>query len=135
MRSSRHLDLGRLGEEMAGLFLQAHGYQIVEQNWRARGGELDLVCLCSGQVVFVEVKTRTSRDYGGPGGALSKGKQKRLSKAAARFLSERGWWNRNCRFDLILVSLESGRCIIEHVVNAFEFSPALGGGHSHWQPW
>ena len=75
-------DLGRAGEERAVRHLRAHGYDILERNWRCPQGELDIVALRRGTLVFVEVKTRTTLAYGHPFEAIDTRKRRRLWKLA-----------------------------------------------------
>ena len=133
-----HLRRGRTGEVMAAAYLDCQGYTILAHNWRSRKGELDLVCSQGEDIVFVEVKTRKESDFGLPGDALTAKKKHGLMRAASLYLSRNDLWSRPCRFDLLSVSIQDRGCIIRHdrdVVSFSENGQALGGGHSHWQPW
>ncbi len=131
--AAHNLDLGRFGEEVAASYLLEQGWRIIGQNWKVRGGELDLVCMQDSRVIFVEVKTRTEFGMGHPLESLGVKQKGKLLRTAGQYLSQHRLWSRECRFDFICVTV--GReVLIEHVQNAFEFSP-LGGGHSSWQPW
>jgi putative endonuclease len=66
----------------------ARGYEVIARNWRCREGELDLVVSRDGELVFCEVKTRTSDRFGVPAEAVTFSKQRRLRVLAARFLAE-----------------------------------------------
>jgi putative endonuclease len=59
-------DIGRYGEDRAAIYLQDHGYEIIERNWRSRSGEIDLIARHKDRFVFVEVKTRNGSAYGHP---------------------------------------------------------------------
>ena len=72
--------LGRAGEELAAEYFAAAGYAVLERNWRCRQGELDLVVSDGNTVVVVEVKTRSSLDYGHPFEAVSSAKLARRSE-------------------------------------------------------
>ena len=74
--SNQHL--GKCGEYIAANYLQAKNYRILHQNWRSRSGEIDLVTKFRGQIVFVEVKTRTGREFGHPFEGLTKAKTERF---------------------------------------------------------
>src|SRR6266446_6198986 len=75
-----HLRLGARGEELAARYLRRHGFKILYRNFRGRqGGEIDLVCRDRDTLVFVEVKTRTSEDFGRPLEAVNRPKQRRIS--------------------------------------------------------
>jgi putative endonuclease len=99
--------LGAVGEERATAWYLARGYTVVARNWRCRDGELDLVVVGHGQVVFCEVKTRTSERYGLPAEAVDARKQQRLRGLAARFLRENPQVATALRFDV--ASVRSGR--------------------------
>ena len=99
--------LGAVGEERAAAWYLARGYKVVARNWRCRDGELDLVVVGHGVVVFCEVKTRTSERYGLPAEAVTQRKQQRLRGLAARFLREHPQPATGLRFDV--ASVRSGR--------------------------
>ena len=63
---ARHNELGIKGEEAATAFLKDKGYRILERNWRMHRHEIDIVAEDDEYIVFVEVKTRTSREWGDP---------------------------------------------------------------------
>jgi putative endonuclease len=130
-----HLSLGTRGEEAAERFLRSLGYEVLDRNWRCRWGELDLVCTKGGTVVFVEVKTRKGEGLTTPAEALTPDKRSRIAAAARAYLSAKRFWERPCRFDLILAVSGDERLELEHVTDAFDLSATLGGGHSAWQPW
>ena len=95
---------GQLAERQALAFLQAHGLQLLAQNWRCRGGELDLVMLDGDTVVFVEVRARRHTAWGGAAESIDARKRQRLVNSAALFLqSEARWAKRPCRFDVIAI--------------------------------
>ncbi|MDQ4132308.1 MAG: YraN family protein [Actinomycetota bacterium] len=80
--------LGAQGEDAAARWYQARGYRVLARNWRCREGELDLVLARGGEVVFCEVKTRSSLAFGTPAEAVTWSKQRRLRTLAARWLRE-----------------------------------------------
>jgi putative endonuclease len=80
--------LGRQGEEMAAQWYTDHGYQAVATNWRCRDGEIDLIVRRARLFVFCEVKTRNSTTFGSPVEAVTRTKQMRLRRLAARWLQE-----------------------------------------------
>src|SRR5215471_17059126 len=82
--------LGYLGERAAEKFLKRKGYKIVARGLRSRGGELDLVAVDGRTIVFVEVKTRSSGQYGDPSEAVDLRKQKRMTRAALVYLKRHG---------------------------------------------
>ena len=82
--------LGARGEQLAADWYRTRGYRVVARNWRCAEGELDLVLLGGGDLVFCEVKTRSSDRFGLPAEAVTAAKQRRLRVLAARFLDEVG---------------------------------------------
>jgi putative endonuclease len=112
--------LGNEGERVAEDFLRRQRYAILERNYRCRSGEIDLIALDGGTVVFVEVKTRTQSDFGNPLEAVDRRKQRRLQRAAQFYVRQHRLENRNARFDAVAVWWEGGQCKCELVRNAFE---------------
>lgn len=103
-----HLKTGERGETLAYWFLRQAGYTIVARNRRARSraGELDLVGWDGPVLAFVEVKTRTSLEAGPPEAAVSRGKQKRIARAAKDFLRRMKRKPVRYRFDIVSVAWE-----------------------------
>ncbi|MHC1713842.1 MAG: YraN family protein [Solidesulfovibrio sp.] len=128
-----HLQLGRAGEDAAATLLTGRGYRVVTRNYRVRGGEVDLVCLDGDTVVFVEVKARGPGSLGRPDQAVTPAKRGKLVRAAAAFLSERGWWERPCRFDVVTVLARDGKYAATHLPNAFSVEDAFDSGR-FYQP-
>jgi putative endonuclease len=78
---------GAYGEKLAARFLRKHGYKILYRNFRGRnGGELDIVCRDHDTLVFVEVKTRSSEDFGRPIETLRSDQRQRISRGALTWL-------------------------------------------------
>ena len=100
--------LGARGEDRAAAWYRAAGYDVVARNWRCPEGELDLVVGRPGELVFCEVKTRSSDRFGAPAEAVTIAKQRRLRMLAARFLADHvldaGTAGRTIRFDVVAVS-------------------------------
>lgn len=86
-RTGHRQRLGARGEQLAADWYVARGYRLVARNWRCREGELDLVVTRDGELVFCEVKTRSSDRFGTPAEAVTPAKQRRLRVLAARFLA------------------------------------------------
>lgn len=116
------LALGRAGEEAAAAALTAQGYLILRRNVRSRWGEIDLVAAHGREIVFVEVKTRTTDERGRPFDAIHPAKQRRLVRLALSFMHRRRLQDRACRFDAVAVCLTpDGRVVqVEILPNAFE---------------
>ena len=97
---------GRLGEEAAALFLSGQRYEVIARNQRTPAGELDLVCRRERQYVMVEVKARSSEEYGTALEAIGGRKTRRLRAAAAWWLAERGLFPCSVRFDAVILMLD-----------------------------
>ena len=110
---------GEQAEALAEAFLQRQGLRIVQRNWRVRGGEIDLICDDRGCLVFVEVRLRTQRAFGGAAASITATKQKRLILAARHYLAGRR--EQPCRFDAVLLSGLT-EADIEWIRNAFDAS-------------
>jgi len=133
-RRAPHLALGQAGEDAAEALLSAKGYAIVIRNYATRDGEVDVICLDGETVVFVEVKTRGPGSLARPDQAVTVTKRGRIVRAAAAFLSERGWWERPCRFDVVTVLVRGdGRPAVRHLRDAFSLDEAAGTG-DFYQP-
>jgi putative endonuclease len=109
--------------------------KILDRNWRRGRLELDIVCADGATLVFVEVKTRQAEGMSDPADALTTAKRRMMTKAAQAWLAAHNAWRRPCRFDVVCVCKRGLTLCAEHYRHAFDFSPALGGGHTAWQPW
>jgi putative endonuclease len=115
--------LGDRGERAAGRFLRREKrMRILARQFSTKWGELDLICLDGDTVVFVEVKTRKSDEYGHPTEAVTKKKQQNLTKAALYWLKKKGLLEHRARFDVVSVVWPEGAKTptIEHFINAFD---------------
>jgi putative endonuclease len=100
-------EIGRQGEEIAAQALEAHGYALVERNWRCPAGEVDIVARDGETWVFVEVKLRQGEDFGSPEEAVTGAKQERLLQAALVYLAEHDLRDVAWRVDVVAISLAS----------------------------
>jgi len=108
--------VGRYGEDVAAAHVVGRGWRVLERNWRCAEGELDLVALADGDVVFVEVKTRRSTAFGHPAEAVTYAKLARVRRLAARWLREHQVVARSVRVDVIAVLLQrAGAPLVEHL--------------------
>ncbi len=116
------IPLGRRGEQAAERYLKRRGYKVLARSNRLRPGELDLVMLDCGTIVFVEVKTRQSQEAGHPAEAVDEKKQRRLTRLAVTFLKRHRLLEYPARFDVVAITWPGGRGRpqIEHFPNAFE---------------
>jgi len=114
--------LGQRGEAAATRYLKRRGYKIIARADHLWPGELDLVAVQRRTIVFVEVKTRGSREAGHPSEAVNPAKQRRLTRLAVTFMKRHGLLEYPGRFDVIAVTWPEGqrRPVIEHITNAFD---------------
>ena len=114
---------GDKGEELAVEFLESEGYSIINRNYRYGKGEIDIIAKDPEQegLVFVEVKSRKSLEYGAPENAITRNKIKQLKRIAELYLYEKEINEILCRFDVITVMmLPNQKPQIEHFINAFD---------------
>jgi putative endonuclease len=105
---------GAEGEAIAVKYLKKKGYQIVERNYRAPVGEIDIIALFQDKLIFVEVKRRSSSRFGKGYEAVTWRKQQQIIKTATYYLKKQGN-SRLCRFDIISIDGEE----ITHIEGAF----------------
>ena len=111
--------LGRRGEDAACDLYQRLGFRVVERNYRAGRGEIDVVARRGDTLVFCEVKTRLSDRWGTPSEAVDRAKQARLRKLAAAWMSERRPGYVDVRFDVVSVIVRGDQTDVTHVPDAF----------------
>ncbi|HWS60445.1 MAG TPA: YraN family protein [Flavobacterium sp.] len=125
---AEHNDLGKLGEENAVEFLQKEGYEILETNWTFQKAEIDIIAQKENILAIVEVKTRSSLDYGLPQDFVKPKKIQLLVKAVNEYVVSNDL-DIEVRFDIIAItasaqSSDSGHkegksFVIEHIKDAF----------------
>jgi len=115
-------ELARIGEEHAARYLRSRGYRIVERNFRARSGEVDIIAEQKDALVFVEVKARSTEEFGEPREAVTGWKQRRIVNAARSYAARCGGAEHSIRFDVVEVFLTpEGRVQkVEVIPGAFE---------------
>lgn len=117
---AEHNELGELGEELAADYLSKKGYVIKERNWFHQKAEIDIVAEKNGVLIAVEVKTRTSRDFGLPQDFVDQKKKKMLIKAMDAYVNLYEI-DLEIRFDIVAVYKEKKGFNIEHIEDAFYF--------------
>lgn len=95
--------LGKIGEGLAEKFLKNLGYKIIEHNYRIRGGEIDIIALDGNTLVYIEVKTRTSHQFGLPEESVTPAKINFLIRAAKFYRANRSNLPEQERIDVITV--------------------------------
>ena len=112
---------GRAAEEAALRFLESRGCALVDRIYRCRLGEIDLVMLDGGSLVFVEVRARDSDAFGGAAASIGLGKQRRLAAAARHFLmTHPGAAELPARFDVVAIAGTSGENAPDWIRAAFD---------------
>lgn len=106
-------EIGDIGEGIAAEYLEGLGYQLLDRNYKTRYGELDLIMMDSEDIVFVEVKTRTSDTFGTPESSISAGKLERLQNAALLWLQEHLEASDDWRIDVIAIVIDRQKNIKE----------------------
>ncbi len=112
--------LGKRGEDLAHRYLRSSGYMVVARNYRPAGGEVeaDIVARQKDIVVFVEVKSRASGDFGAPDRAIGADKQKNIIRAARAYVTRAGIDWSQVRFDTISIVFTDPPSIT-HLKDAF----------------
>ena len=111
--------LGKFGEQIAVQYLTEQGYKILEKNFYMRYGEIDLICQKNNTIIFVEVKTRTSLEFGFPEEAVNRYKIRSLLKTAARYMINK---NQPWQIDVVSIFLKDGDADIKHFENCIDQS-------------
>ncbi|MCS6822550.1 MAG: YraN family protein [Microscillaceae bacterium] len=112
-------ELGQEGERLATLFLQNNGYQILAKNFQYQRAEIDLIALKNELLIFIEVRLRTSTNFGFPEQTISPKKIQAIRKAAEQYIIATNW-HKDIRFDVIAIHYENQQPIITHLQDVFE---------------
>lgn len=115
---AEHNELGKFGEELAVEFLQKNGYDILETNWIFQKAEIDIIAQKDKTLAVVEVKTRSSTDFGLPQDFVKPSKIKLLVKAINEYIVSNDL-ETTVRFDIIAINKEGNTYKIEHIEDAF----------------
>lgn len=117
---AEHNKLGKLGEELAVEFLQEKGYEILETNWRFQKAEIDIIAQKENLLAIVEVKTRSSLEFGLPQDFVKPKKIQLLVKAVNEYVVSNDL-DVEVRFDIIAIHKEAAEFHIEHIKEAFYY--------------
>lgn len=115
---AEHNDLGKLGEELAVEFLRKNGYEILEANWTFQKAEIDIIAHKENTLAIVEVKTRSSLEFGLPQDFVKPKKIQLLVKAVNEYVVSKNL-DIEVRFDIIAIHKEGKSFVIEHLKDAF----------------
>lgn len=115
---AEHNELGKLGEELAVDHLQKNGYDILETNWVYQKAEVDIIAVKDNILAIVEVKTRSTADFGLPQEFVKPKKIQLLVKAVNEYIVINDL-DTEVRFDIISICKEKDAFLIEHLEDAF----------------
>ena len=110
---------GNFGEDIVNRYLDKYGYEVLTRNFRCKFGEIDIIFKDKNEIVFAEVKTRNSDEYGNPAESVTYFKKKHIYNVAKFFLYITNLSNEFVRFDVIEVYLNNKKPIINHIKNVF----------------
>ena len=113
---------GEKGESMAARYLKTTGYKIIEKNYRTQLGEIDIIAQDGKTIVFVEVKSRRSVQFGSPKWAITPQKQRKISMVALQYLKKTDQSSAKARFDVVTIIATRDKQTIEIINNAFDLA-------------
>ena len=113
---------GESGEALAVRFLKKDGYKIIEQNYRCKLGEIDIIARDGRVLAFIEVKARRTGEFGGPKWAVTPKKQRKISMVALEYLKKTKQMEERARFDVVAIRLLPDRPDVEIIKNAFDLA-------------
>ncbi len=119
---NKQQNFGKKSELIAAKHLKKNGYKILEQNYRTKLGEIDIIAKDKDTLVFVEVKARSSNRFGNPKWAVTPTKQRKISMVALLYIKSTKQSNVKARFDVVAISSANDKPSIEIIKNAFELA-------------
>ena len=117
---------GRQAEDVAAGFLESSGYRIVERNFTCRIGEIDIIARQNGELVFVEVRSRSSQSTVNPAYSVNRTKQQKIARVAQYYLATRCRGTPPCRFDVVIVNM-GPTPEVRLIPDAFQVEPGQFG--------
>lgn len=123
---AQHNDLGREGETQALLYLLLRDYHILECNWIGKDCEIDIIAAHYGEIVFIEVKTRTFHEGVQPEDAVDSNRMYRMSRAAEEYITTHRLEEFPFRFDIMSFVVHDGEWRLRHIRQAFFLKPKAG---------
>lgn len=115
---AQHNELGKKGEQLALEHLEKHGYTILDKNWRYQKAEVDIIAQKGDVLAVVEVKTRSSTDFGDPQDFVKPKKIKLLVTAINEYVTSKDL-DVEVRFDIIAIVKTGNNFTLEHIEDAF----------------
>lgn len=112
--------LGQIGEDIASVYLKSRGYEILERNFRSLIGEIDIIAKDGENLIFIEVKTKSNKDFGLPQEMVTAKKQNKLIKVADSYLKEKNLEDIPWRIDVVAIIKNKNGNQIKLIKNAIE---------------
>ena len=109
---------GEWGEKQAAKYLSENGYNILETNWRFKKLEIDIIARKDDKIVFIEVKTRGSDEFGEPEASVTLKKQRFLVNAANHYIIEKNI-DLEASFDIVGLMFKDNKVVVKHLPDAF----------------
>ena len=113
-------EIGRFGEDKACEFLAHKGYRIIDRNFSCKKGEIDIVVISKkNELVFVEVKTRRTKNFGMPCESVTYNKIKHIVACSKFYIYLYNFYDLPVRYDVVEVFLYNSSFLVNHIINAF----------------
>ena len=122
MMQDKRQKFGKESESVAVRYLKKNGYKVLEQNYRNKIGEIDIIAKDKKTLVFVEVKATRTDSFGSPKWAVTPKKQRKISMVALYYLKDTKQNKVKARFDVVAISSSQDNPRIELIKNAFELA-------------
>lgn len=116
---AQHNELGKYGEDLAAKMYEKKGCKILDRNWGIGDLEIDIIAQDKKEIVFCEVKTRSSNRWGEPEDAVDEHRKRRLTVAANAYIKYKRLDN-PWRFDVVSIIVENGEVKLRHIEEAFQ---------------
>lgn len=110
---------GKLFEDLAVEYLVKKGYKVVERNFHCSFGEIDIIAKKDEVLCFIEVKARSSKNFGSSLESITVYKQKKIMKVAEFYMMKNKIYDKPLRFEAIGVDISNDPPLIEHIENIF----------------
>ena len=117
-KMAEHYELGKKGEQLAVNYLINKGYKIVERNWRFQKAEIDIIATKDKILISVEVKTRSTNDFGSPQDFVTPKKIKLMVSAMNEYILNKDL-DIELRFDIVAITKDKSSFDIQHFKDAF----------------
>ena len=117
-RNSNRRLAGNAAEDHAVEFLKEHSYKILERNYRSHFGEIDIIAMDNVHTVFIEVKSRSTWEFGSPHESIVRKKKRRITLTALEYIQKKHLENKPLRFDVVAIKPDHSIELIKNAFNA-----------------